>query len=151
MSPGAPIDSGGGELWTCPRSQFFPRVPGPPSFLELGYLQSSLPCGTQARICPISGPDITAKRHRGRGEDLNRSDLGSRPCQNPTFTLRAYSGHKRYTGLQGIWNLTTCSGKLLLTDVLVQTSFGKALPPLTSGIHLDPRGTSAETTCSYFK
>lgn len=48
-----------------------------PSFLELDYQQGSPPRGTHARICPLSGSAITAERHRGRGEDPKRTDLGS--------------------------------------------------------------------------
>lgn len=70
MFSGAPIDSGEGScgLVLDTSSSLGFRVT--PSFLVLGFLQISPPCGTQVRICPLSGPAIATERHGGGAEIL---------------------------------------------------------------------------------
>lgn len=145
MFPGAPIDSAEescGLVLDTSSSLGFRETP---SFLELGFLQTSPPCGTQVRICSLSGPaSYCLWEAWERGGNPKRTNLGS-------IYLGPYTGHMWYTGLQGIWNLIMYPGKLLLTDLLTYTHFEKTLSLLTSRIHLDPRGSSTETKYSYIK
>lgn len=83
--PGAPTDSGGGELWPCPRHQFSSRVPG------TTQLSGAWPSPEQLSLCDSSlnlSPLWHSYYHTeawGRGADPKRTDFGFRPYQSPSF------------------------------------------------------------------
>lgn len=98
MFPGAPIDSGEGSCGLVQDISSSLGFQGLPSFLELGYLQTSPPCGTQARICPLSGLAITTEKHEGGEHTLKELIL----APGHVKAQRLLRGHRRYTGLQGM-------------------------------------------------
>lgn len=102
MFPAAPTDSGEGELWTCLRCQVFSRVPGTTQLFG-AWLSPDLPSLWDASqdLAPL-WPRYYCWEAGEKRKILDTIALDVTLCQTPTMTSGAYTGHKRYTDLQGI-------------------------------------------------
>ena len=73
--PEAPTDSGGGELWPCPRHQFFSRVPGNTQLSGALLSPEQLSLWDSSQNLPPSGTAIAIERHGGGEETLGELTL----------------------------------------------------------------------------